>query len=136
MRNIKYLALHCTATPQTTKIESIKNYWKNVLKWKSVGYHSIIKPNGEIVDLLSIDKISNGVKGFNSVTINISYIGGVDANNKPIDNRTDEQKESMIKLVKKYKELYPNIIIQGHRDFGVNKACPSFDVKEWLKGLK
>jgi len=135
-RDIKYLAIHCTATPQSTTIDSIKNYWRNVLKWKSPGYHSIIKPDGGVVDLLPIDKISNGVRGYNSQTINISYIGGVDSKNKPIDNRTEAQKESMIELVNKYKDLFPNIIVQGHRDFpNVKKACPSFDVKTWLKTI-
>lgn len=133
MRDIKYLAIHCTATSQKAKIESILNYWRKTLGWKNPGYHFIIKPNGEIVELLPIEKISNGVRGYNSVIINISYIGGVDKYNMPIDNRTDKQKESMLKLVKKYKSIYPNIIIQGHRDFpNVKKACPSFDVKKWL----
>lgn len=135
-RDIKYLAIHCTATPHSTTIDSIKNYWRNVLKWRSPGYHSIIKPDGVVVDLLPIDKISNGVRGYNSQTINISYIGGVDSKNKPIDNRTDAQKESMIELVNKYKNLFPNIIVQGHRDFpNVKKDCPSFDVKSWLKTI-
>lgn len=133
MRNIKYIAIHCTATPQTTTIESIKNYWKNNLGWKNAGYHIIVKPDGSAVELMPIDKISNGVKGFNSVSINISYIGGVDIKNNPLDNRTDAQKATLLTLVKRYKEMFPNAIVQGHRDFGANKACPSFDVKEWLK---
>ena len=133
MREIKYLAIHCTATSQKAKVSSIVNYWKNTLGWANAGYHFIIEPSGNVVELLSIDKVSNGVRGFNSESINISYIGGIDANTKPTDNRTDEQIKSMITLVKKYKELYPNIIIQGHRDFpNVKKACPSFDVKKWL----
>lgn len=133
MRTIKYIAIHCTATPQTTTIESIKSYWKNNLGWKNPGYHIIVKPDGSAVELLPIDKVSNGVKGFNSVSINISYIGGVDANNKPIDNRTDAQKETLLTLVKRHKEIFPNAVIQGHRDFpNVKKACPSFDVKKWL----
>lgn len=133
MRNIKNLVIHCTATPQTTTIQSIRNYWRNVLKWKSVGYHYIIEPNGKVVQLADISLITNGVKGFNSESIHISYIGGVDAKNKPIDNRTDAQIKSMIELIKDIKKLFPNIIIQGHRDFGAKKACPSFDVKTWLK---
>lgn len=133
MRNIKYLAIHCTATPQTTTIQSIRNYWRNVLKWKSVGYHYIIEPNGKVVQLADISLITNGVKGFNSESIHISYIGGVNAKNKPIDNRTDAQLKSMIELIKDIKKLFPNIIIQGHRDFGAKKACPSFDVKTWLQ---
>jgi N-acetylmuramoyl-L-alanine amidase len=133
MRKIKYLAIHCTATPQTATIQSIRNYWKNVLKWKSVGYHYIIEPNGKVVQLADISLITNGVKGFNSESIHISYIGGVDSKNKPIDNRTQEQLKSMIELIKDIKKLFPNIIIQGHRDFGAKKACPSFDVKTWLQ---
>ena len=133
MRNIKYLAIHCTATSQKAKVSSIVNYWKNTLGWKFPGYHFIIEPNGNIVELLPIDKVSNGVKGFNSVSINISYIGGIDENGKPFDNRTDAQILSMICIVKQYKKTFPNIIIQGHRDFpNVAKACPSFDVKQWL----
>lgn len=128
--------MHCTATPQNTSIESIQKYWREVEGWKSPGYHYIIKPNGEIVNLLSIDKVSNGVKGFNSVSINISYIGGVDAKNKAVDNRTDAQKQSQIKLLTELKKQFPNAIIQGHRDFpNVKKDCPSFSVKSWLKEI-
>ena len=84
MRNIKYIAVHCTATPQTTSIDSIMNFWKTNLGWKMPGYHFIIKPDGEVAKLLSVDKVSNGVRGFNSETINIAYIGGIDKNGKPI----------------------------------------------------
>ena len=136
MREIKFLAVHCTATPQTATVSSIQSYWRNVLKWKMPGYHFIIKPNGEVVQLLDIEKVSNGVKGFNSVSINISYIGGVDAQNKPIDNRTEAQKKALLDLLKKLKKQFPKAIIQGHRDFPeVKKACPSFEAKEEYKNL-
>lgn len=136
MRDIKYIVVHCTATPQTATVSSIQNYWKNTLKWKMPGYHFMIKPDGEIVQLLEIEKISNGVKGFNSVSINISYIGGVDSENKPIDNRTPAQKRSLTDLLTKLKKEFPRAIIQGHRDFpNVKKACPSFNAKEEYKNL-
>ncbi len=38
-RDIEYIAIHCSAGYGT--VESIKNFWKNILKWKSVGYHII-----------------------------------------------------------------------------------------------
>ena len=136
MREIKYLAVHCTATPQTATVSSIQSYWRNVLKWKMPGYHFIIKPDGEVVQLLEIEKVSNGVKGFNSVSINISYIGGVDGQNKPIDNRTPAQKKALLDLLKKLKKQFPKAVIQGHRDFPeVKKACPSFNAKEEYKNL-
>lgn len=136
MRNIKYIAVHCTATSQTTTIASIQNYWKKELGWKMPGYHFIIKPDGEVINLLSIDQVSNGVKGFNSQTINISYIGGIDGKNKPLDTRTPQQKASLLKLLKELKSKFPTATIQGHRDFpNVAKACPSFDAKKEYQNL-
>lgn len=135
-RGIRYIVLHCTATPQSASIDAIIRYWREKLGWKSPGYHYIIKPSGEIVQLLSLEQVANGVKGFNSVSIHISYIGGVDENNHPIDNRTPGQIASQIQLLKQLKEKYPNARIRGHRDFpDVNKACPSFDVRSWLESV-
>lgn len=77
---------------------------------------------------------TNGVAGHNATSIHISYIGGVDKNNKPVDNRTIGQRITMLQLLKVLKEDYPTAVICGHRDFaGVKKACPSFDVATWLK---
>lgn len=136
MRNIKYIAVHCTATAQSATVENIQNYWREHLRWSMPGYHFIVKPNGEVANLLSIEKVSNGVKGFNHEIINISYIGGVDSKNVPKDTRTDKQKISILKLLKELKLKFPKAIIQGHRDFPkVKKACPSFDAKTEYKNL-
>lgn len=135
MRKIDYIVIHCTATAQATKIDSIKNYWKNNLKWSRVGYHYIVEANGNVVQLEKIENPTNGVAGFNRNSVHISYIGGVDAKGKPVDNRTDAQKKSMLEIIKKVRNeivlsqrYYP--IIQGHKDFpNVKKACPSFNAK-------
>jgi N-acetylmuramoyl-L-alanine amidase len=138
MRRIDYIVLHCTATPQTTTIESIQNYWKNKLGWKSPGYHFIIKPDGSVVNLLPIDHPSNGVAGHNAHSIHISYIGGVDIKGRAVDNRTDLQKKSQVDLIKNFLDVFPDAEVLGHRDFLVKgspkwKECPSFDVRDWLK---
>ncbi len=100
------------------------------------GYHFIILPNGDVVQLLPIEQVSNGVAGFNSVLINIAYLGGVDATNKPLDNRTPAQKVAILKLLSDLKKKFPTAIIQGHRDFpNVKKACPSFDAKKEYKNV-
>ena len=62
-REIKYIVVHCTATPPDAKIESIQRYWKEQLGWKNPGYHYIIKRNGEIVKINDEANISNGVAG-------------------------------------------------------------------------
>ena len=134
MRKIDWIVIHCTATQPNATKQSILDYWKNILKWKSVGYHRLIDANGVIHELAKYEQVTNGVKGFNSNSINFSYIGGVDEKGKPKDTRTLKQKESLLYLIKQAKKQFPNAIVQGHKDFkGVVKACPSFDVKKWLK---
>lgn len=133
-RTIKYIVVHCTATPPNTTVESIKRYWKDVRKWGDTpGYHYIILRDGTIVQLLAEDKNSYGVYAHNSESISIAYIGGVDKDNKPIDNRTPAQKHAMFNKIIELTEKYTSAQVKGHRDFdGVKKACPCFDVKTWL----
>jgi N-acetylmuramoyl-L-alanine amidase len=76
------------------------------------------------------------VKGHNANSLHVSYIGGVDANGKPTDNRTPEQKATLRLVLKAWREKYPTAKIQGHRDFpGVAKACPSFQAREEYAAL-
>lgn len=136
MRTINYIVIHCTATQPTATVDSIRNYWKNTLKWNSPGYHYLIEVGGRVVPLLPETLPSNGVKGFNAMSVHVSYIGGVDAAGKPKDTRSTAQKHSLLMLIKDLRAKYPSAIIQGHRDFpGVKKACPSFDAKTEYKDI-
>lgn len=147
MRNIQYIAVHCTASHQSQTIEGLKQEFKRK-GWVNPGYHYVISPDGKITQLLDEDKVSNGVKGFNSVSINVAYIGGIDVNGKPIDNRTDAQKTSLRSLLKMLQKKYPTAVIQGHRDFSPDlnkdgkitpnewmKSCPCFNAKEEYANL-
>lgn len=143
MRKIKYIAVHCTAGSQKATVNDLLAEFKRK-GWKAPGYHCVITADGKIHQLLDIEKVSNGVKGFNSVTVNIAYTGGMDG----VDNRTDEQKKSLVTLLKLLRKLYPDAVIQGHRDFSPDlngngkieksewiKMCPSFDAKTEYKDI-
>lgn len=147
MRNIKYIAVHCTASHQSMTIEGLKQEFKRK-GWVNPGYHYVVSPDGKITQLLDENKVSNGVKGFNSVSINVAYIGGIDTNGKPTDNRTTAQKASLRSLLKMLHKKYPTAVIQGHRDFSTDlnkdgkitsnewmKACPCFNAKEEYSNL-
>lgn len=147
MRNIQYIAVHCTASHQSQTIEGLKQEFKRK-GWVNPGYHYVVSPDGKITQLLDEEKVSNGVRGFNSISINVAYIGGIDSNGKPIDNRSAEQKKSLRILLKMLHKKYPNAIIQGHRDFSPDlnrngkiepfeyiKACPCFNAKEEYSNL-
>jgi N-acetylmuramoyl-L-alanine amidase len=136
MRTITHIVVHCSATGQDAKVEAIQRYWKQNLGWKSPGYHYIIEADGKETQLLSIVQPSNGVKGFNKSIINVCYIGGVNKLGKAADNRTDAQKRQLLTRLKALKTMFPNAIIQGHKDFpNVAKACPSFDAKSEYKNI-
>lgn len=134
-RNIERIIYHCTATSQEATISAILNFWKNKLGWNNPGYHIIIKPNGEWTYIHNFNKISNGVRGYNSTSINVSYIGGIDNNGKALDNRTPKQKEIYRTIYYTFKEKLPNATHHGHNEFK-NKACPSFNFSEWVEEIK
>lgn len=142
MRQIKYIAVHCTAGSQKQSIDELRAEFRRK-GWKNPGYHFVVKPDGGIVQMLDEEKVSNGVKGYNSVSINVAYIGGIDAQGKATDNRTEAQKQSLENLLRILRGKYPKAVIQGHRDFSPDlngngkiekcewiKACPCFDAKE------
>lgn len=147
MRKIEYIAVHCTAGSQNQTVEDLLSEFRRK-GWKNPGYHYIVSPDGRITQLLDDSKVSNGVKGFNGITVNVAYIGGIDANGKATDNRTDAQKKALRQLLGMLKKKYPEAVIQGHRDFSpdVNgngvvdtweriKECPCFDAKEEYKSI-
>lgn len=86
--------------------------------------------------LLDPKEVSNGVQGYNSSAINVAYVGGVDAKLKPVDNRTQAQKDALLDLLIYLKQQYPNAHIMGHRDiWGKDsrkwkKQCPCFDAEK------
>ena len=138
MRKINFIVVHCTATQPTATVDAIKRYWKKVRGWGDTpGYHYLILRNGEILSLLEESKMSYGAHGHNPECIHIAYIGGIDENGNPKDNRTVLQREAMHSKLMEISKRYPNAEILGHRDFrNVAKACPSFDVREWLKNYE
>ena len=129
MRRIDYIVIHCTATSWDTEVESIQRYWKERLGWRNPGYHFIIDHVGTVTQLQPLEKASNGVRGYNSNSIHVSYIGG-----KDVDDRTISQQIAMAGLVKGLHAMFPDAKIQGHRDFpNVKKSCPRFDAIPWAE---
>lgn len=96
------------------------------------GYHLIVNFNGTYERLAEDSEIAFGAAGHNTHSIHIAWKGGW-KNKKAVDNRTNEQKTTLLTLVRTMRSRYPDAKIVGHTDFdGVSKACPSFDVKQWL----
>ena len=135
MREIDKIFIHCSATPPHMHVDAkIIDKWHKERGWSGIGYHYVIKRDGQIELGRPIEKIGAQVKGHNKSSIGVCYCGGVDDKMEPEDNRTGQQIDSLLMLLKYLKNIFPNAVIHGHRDFSP-KACPSFDAKFEYKDL-
>lgn len=162
-RPLKYLVIHCTATPEGRDVTGADIRRMHTAPkssggrgWKQVGYTDIIRLDGTVERLVENNEdalvdpleITNGVTGYNSISRHIAYAGGCDMNLKPKDTRTAAQKAAMAKYVHDFHAKHPDVKIVGHRDLSPDlngngiiepdewlKACPSFDVAAWLKEI-
>jgi hypothetical protein len=131
---IKFLTIHCAATPEGRDVKAATIEAWDIAKFRQKSYHWIVELDGHKHRSLEDDTLGAHVGGHNTGNIGICYVGGCTANMAaPKDTRTTSQKAALLDLVEHYRTLYPNIVVRGHRDWpGVKKACPSFDVKSWL----
>lgn len=152
MSRLKYLVIHCTATPEGREVTAADiRHWhcdpvsKGGRGWKQVGYTDLIHLDGNVERLVdnnedaNVDpwEVTNGAAGYNSVSRHIVYAGGVDANDRKRtrDTRTEAQKEALRKYVLDFHRRFPTVRIVGHRELNPSKACPSFNVGSWLKSI-
>ena len=130
MRTINEIIIHCSATKEGNKISAATiDRWHKDRGWRCIGYHYVVRIDGSIEYGRPVQDIGAHVKGKNKHSIGVCYIGGLDADMEPKDTRTQEQKESLLYLLKTLKRLHPNATIHGHREFA-NKACPCFDANK------
>ena len=147
---LKYLVIHCTATPEGREVKASEiREWHTAPPpkgrgWHQVGYTDMIHLDGQIERLTANNEdanvdpweITNGAKGYNSVSRHVVDVGGYYKQNKPKDTRTAAQREALARYVRDFHARHPQVRILGHRDLpGVQKACPSFDVAQWLVSI-
>lgn len=127
-RNIKEIIVHCSATPEGKDftVSDIKR-WHLQRGFSDIGYHYVIYRDGSAHTGRSEAVSGAHCTGHNTISIGVCYIGGMDSSNKnPKDTRTQQQKDTLQRLLRELKRKYPKAKIHSHKDFA-NKACPSFD---------
>lgn len=130
---IKYLTIHCAATPEGRDVKAPTISDWDRAKFGQVSYHHVVELDGTDVKTLPDTVKGAHVGGANTGNIGVCYVGGVDKNMNPKDTRTPEQKETLRRIVADYRKRFPGLIVRGHRDWpNVKKACPSFDVATQL----
>lgn len=153
MRKIDTIVIHCAATRAGVDIDAATiRQWhvspvsKGGRGWNDIGYHFVIRLSGQVEIGRPIAVIGAHVAGFNTGSIGVCYVGGLNGRGAPADTRTPPQLHAMAVLVRELRRDFPKISrIVGHRDLSPDrdrdgvvephewlKACPSFDVAAWL----
>lgn len=131
MRTITLIIIHCSATPEGRSLSSEECRRDHIMHrhFRDIGYHFYITRDGTVHDGRPIEKVGAHCEGHNSHSIGICYEGGLDANGKPADTRTEAQRKALKSLVERMHRLFPKALIVGHHDLNPRKACPCFKVE-------
>lgn len=119
MRYINKHIVHCS----DSNAGDVKNIraWHKQRGFDDVGYHFIIRTDGEVEVGRMLNVIGAHCKGYNKTSVASCLIG------KNIF--TEKQFESLSKIHKMLEKLFPKIVMHAHNEFNVNKTCPNFNIK-------
>ena len=126
MRKISLIVIHCSAVqPDQTSSAAQIDTWHRDRGWKfGIGYHYVIRRNGEIEPGRPEWMVGAHCVNHNSHSIGVCYEGGLDIRGQPADTRTAEQKASLRRLLEALRQRYPHALIVGHHDLNPLKDCP------------
>ena len=147
---IKRIVVHCSATKPNynATVDDIRRWHTDPIHkggrgWSKAGYHWVIERQPCQVmtlvpmnddEVLESSEISNGVRGYNKDSIHVCYVGGLNSRGRPANNMTSEQKAELIALLTTLVKDRPRLQhIVGHNDLSAMKACPSFNVGDFLR---
>ncbi len=135
MRKIDKIIIHCSATKegQNYKARDI-DFWHRQRGYAKIGYHYVIDLDGTVEIGREESEVGAHTKGYNSNSIGICYIGGLNIEGKAKDTRTKEQKEALWDLLRQLLNKYPDATIHGHNEFA-KKDCPCFNVQKEFKNI-
>lgn len=146
LKEVNYIVIHCSATKPNQDIGAAEiDKMHKARGFSSIGYHYVITLNGVIEKGRPEETVGAHVKGYNSQSIGVCYVGGLDENGKAKDTRNEDQFKALSALVKDLSKRYPNAKVLGHRDLSPDtngngvierhewlKECPCFDVSKHL----
>ena len=125
--DIKLLVVHCSDTEDGKCLTALDLHKMHLnFGWDGIGYHKVINRSGKIENGRPEYWVGAHVKGKNNISLGVCLIGR--------HNFTMRQFISLERVLRKWKLLYPDAEIIGHRDTGnTDKTCPNFDVQKWAE---
>lgn len=123
--------VHCSATKPEMDIgrETIE-MWHKQQGWLAIGYHFIIKRDGTVEEGRPVNVVGSHVKDWNSKSVGVCLVGGINAKGQFEANFTPAQMNSLRNKLEELMSKYPDAELMAHHSVAA-KACPSFDLKRW-----
>lgn len=125
--------VHCSATKagQDVGVREIRQ-WHKEQGWLDVGYHFIIRRDGTVEEGRDINAVGSHVKGYNSTSVGVCLVGGINDKAQHEANFTPQQMEALRSLLLTLLAKYEGAELMAHHDVAP-KACPSFDLQRWWR---
>ena len=151
--NIKWIVIHCSATAPDANIGRAElDAMHKARGWNRIGYHLVIKRNGDIEQGRELEAVGAHTKGYNKVegadeplSWGVCLVGGISFQGSPTNNFTMPQMNALQELLPGLMYKAPHAQVLGHRDLSPDangdgvidrddwlKECPCFDVRTWL----
>ena len=121
-RDITKMIVHCSDSIDGDA--KTFRQWHKARGWNDIGYHFVIRRDGEI-EMGRMPSVQGAhTKGHNPDSIGVCLVGKQDFN-----------EVQFISLRRLYSELgiwFSGLTAHAHNEFSTFKTCPNFDVKEVL----
>lgn len=124
VRNIEKIIIHCSASPDYMDIGASTIRKCHLDRgWSDIGYHYVVRRNGEIEKGRPDRRIGAHARGANSKSIGVCWIG--------TDNPSPEQEKALFSLIHflmgKYGVSVDNVL--GHKEaVNTSKTCPNLNM--------
>lgn len=132
-KRVGFIVVHCSATKPSQDFDVTDIRRMHLRRgFVDVGYHFIIKRDGEVQPGRPLDRQGAHAERYNHLSVGVCLIGGVSEKDVAIaeDNFTEVQFLALRKLLAELRITFPHAEILGHRDLpNVRKDCPCFDVR-------
>lgn len=138
---VRDIVVHCAATrpewmvgfPLAAQVHEIR-LWHRGKGWRDIGYHWVVGRKGDILRGRDETEIGAGVEGHNQGVIHICLVGGHGsaATDRFDRHFTRAQDVALRDLIAGIGVRTRIARISGHNEWAA-KACPGFNVPNWLR---
>ena len=113
--NVRYIVVHCTSTRPDMLVKEMDK----------LPFHFLITRNGRLINLRPIKPTD--------ATVEVAWLGGLDKHGRHVDNRTEQQNETLFNTLLVLTEKFDEAEITSAETLYVyGYANPGFDLKGWL----